>query len=51
MDGGTWWATVHGVAKSQTQLKQQRSHAHVTLFVSILFRNASFTERWMVKYV
>ena len=21
MDGGAWWATVHGVAKSQTQLK------------------------------
>ena len=20
MDGGTWWAVVHGVAKSQTQL-------------------------------
>ena len=20
MDGGTWWAIVHGVAKSQTQL-------------------------------
>ena len=20
MDGGTWWATVHGVARSQTQL-------------------------------
>ena len=20
MDGGTWWATVHGVTKSQTQL-------------------------------
>ena len=20
MDGGTWWATVHGVAKSWTQL-------------------------------
>ena len=20
MDGGTWWATVHGVAKSRTQL-------------------------------
>ena len=20
MDGGTWWVTVHGVAKSQTQL-------------------------------
>ena len=22
MDGGAWWATVHGVAKSQTRLKQ-----------------------------
>ena len=22
MDGGDWWATVHGVAQSQTQLKQ-----------------------------
>ena len=22
MNRGTWWATVHGVAKSQTQLKQ-----------------------------
>ena len=22
MDRGAWWATVHGVAKSQTQLKQ-----------------------------
>ena len=22
MDGGAWWATVHGVAESQTQLKR-----------------------------
>ena len=22
MDGGAWWATVHGVAKSQTQLSE-----------------------------
>ena len=22
MDGGVWWAVVHGVAKSQTQLSQ-----------------------------
>ena len=22
MDRGAWWATIHGVAKSQTQLKQ-----------------------------
>ena len=25
MDGGAWWATVHGVAKSRTQLKQLNS--------------------------
>ena len=26
MDGGAWWATVHGVAKSQTQLTDWRFH-------------------------
>ena len=26
MSRGAWWATVHGVAKSQTQLKQQSTH-------------------------
>ena len=25
MDGGAWWAAAHGVAKSQTQLKQLSS--------------------------
>ena len=28
MDRGTWWATVHGVAKSQTRLKQLSTRAH-----------------------
>ena len=28
MDRGTWWATVHGVAKSPLQLKQLSTHAH-----------------------
>ena len=27
MDGGVWWATVHGVAKSQTRLST-RAHTH-----------------------
>ena len=27
MDRGAWWATVHGVAKSQTQLKRLSTHA------------------------
>ena len=26
LDRGAWWATVHGVAKSQTQLKQLRTY-------------------------
>ena len=26
---GAWWATVHGVAKSQTQLKQLSMHTHI----------------------
>ena len=26
MDGGAWWATIHGVAKSQTQLSNQNIH-------------------------
>ena len=28
MDGGAWWATVHGVAKTQTWLKQLSTHAN-----------------------
>ena len=31
MDGGAWWATVHGVAKSQTGLN------NFTFFLSFLF--------------
>jgi len=28
MDRGAWWATVHGVEKSQTQLKWFSTHTH-----------------------
>ena len=28
MDRGVWWAPVHAVAKSQTQLKRLNTHAH-----------------------
>ena len=31
MDRGPWWATVHGVAKSRTQLKRLSSHTHIEL--------------------
>ena len=34
MDRGAWWATVHGVAKSRTRLKQHSTLAHKVLCVS-----------------
>ena len=33
MDRGTWWATVHGVAKSWTQVKQLSTHACMVLLI------------------
>ena len=32
MDGGAWWATVHGVAKSRTRLSDFTSPLHFTIF-------------------
>ena len=32
MDRGAWWATVHGAAKSQTQLKRLSTHAYRWLY-------------------
>ena len=31
MDGGVWWATVHGIAKSQTQLSMHTQHIFAKL--------------------
>ena len=31
MDGGAWWATVRGVAKTQTWLKWLSTHTHYSL--------------------
>ena len=44
MDRGAWWATVNGVAKSQTQLSHQKTSTElvsvqctVCLFSNVLF--------------
>ena len=29
MDRGAWWATVHGVSKSHTQLRNTHTHTHI----------------------
>ena len=34
MDGGSWWATVHGVTKSRTQLSDCTSNAHALSIVT-----------------
>ena len=39
MDTGAWWVTVHGVAKSRTQLKRMSIHAHV-------WEGAGFCKSW-----
>ena len=43
MDRGAWWATVHGVAKSQTRLSDFTSPHHLIIIISeqkkILFFN------------
>ena len=33
MDKGAWWATVHSVAKSWTQLKQLSTHTYQGLYI------------------
>ena len=35
MDRGAWWATVHGITKSQTRLKQLSLHSHTRVSISI----------------
>ena len=37
MDRGAWWATVHGVEKSQTQLKQLSMHIQMFILYSFNF--------------
>ena len=36
MDGGTWWVTVHGVAKNWTQLSE--FHSFISLIYHSTFR-------------
>ena len=36
MDGGPWWATVHGVTKSWTQLKQLSTVYMKEYFIMVL---------------
>ena len=37
MDRGAWWATIHGVATSQTRLKRLSTHTSTSLQESTFF--------------
>ena len=49
MDGGAWWATVHGVAKSRTQLSDFPSL--YIQFASILMRILCLCSSVMLAYI
>ena len=56
MDRGVWWATVHGVTKSQTQLNDKAHKPLSILSISALYENVrSFRtiifELQVVKYI
>ena len=53
---GAWWATVHGVTKSRTQLKQLSMHSHCAgtrhrpllhKLIAILSRNSRHLFSWL----
>ena len=58
MDRGVWWATVHGVSKSQTWLKQLSSSSSTPIFIATLFTIARTwkqpkcpsTDEWIRSY-
>ena len=43
MNRGAWWATVYGVAKSQTQLKQLSMHTKVYLHLVLYFSKGNLS--------
>ena len=53
MDSGTWWATVHGVAKSQTPLSNSHTHTNTLMlkhqyFGHLMQRADLLEETWML---
>ena len=42
MDTGAWWATVHGVTKSQTWLSNNIVNIGCTVFPQVVFKGSSF---------
>ena len=47
MDRGAWWATVHGVAESQTQLSQ--IHTHTSIYFPYFIEGGRTTSTLLYK--
>ena len=45
MDGGAWWATVHRVAKSWTQLSDSTAHGNVRVNINYILSLRKFKFR------
>ena len=50
MDGGAWWATVHGVAKSQTRLSDFAFTFHFHVLEKEMATHSS-TLAWKIPWV
>ena len=51
MDGGAWWAAVHGVAKSWTRLKRLSSSSSSMLHELHISGCSHFCQPWAAKYI
>ena len=51
MDRGAWWATVHGVAKSQTQLSNFHFHFQRASLIAQLVKNPSAMQETLIRFL
>ena len=50
MDGGAWWATVHGVTKSQTRLSDFTTTQQLRCFLHLTIRIRYFLLNWTYEF-
>ena len=51
LDREVWWTTVHGVTKSQTQLKQLSTHAHVHFSLTFEGQFCWIYDSWLTGFL
>ena len=51
MDGGAWWAVVHGVAQSRTRLKRLSSSSSSVIYISLITNDVKHLFVWLITFV